>query len=85
MNYIEREIEGLKPDVALVGAMPERREIYDYMGRLLRALEAPPLVLFRQIDQDDVRVLPRAVEHDVFPVRRDVERPQGALIAERVS
>ncbi len=44
MNYIEREIEGLKPDVALVGAMPERREIYDYMGRLLRALEAPPLV-----------------------------------------
>ena len=32
--------------------------------------------LFRQIDQDDIRVLPRAVEHDVFPVRRDVERPQ---------
>ena len=30
---------------------------------------------FRQIDQDDIRVLPRAVEHDGFPVRCDVERP----------
>ena len=28
MNYIEREIEGLRPDVALIGAMPERREEY---------------------------------------------------------
>ena len=27
MNYIEREVEGLRPDVVLVGAMPERREI----------------------------------------------------------
>ena len=38
MNYIEREVEGLRPDVALVGAMPERRGIHDYTGRLLKAI-----------------------------------------------
>ena len=54
MNYIEREIEGLKPDVALVGAMPERREIYDYMGRLLRALGYPSLVLPTHWDRFNV-------------------------------
>lgn len=45
MNYIEREVEGLRPDVALVGAMTERREIYHYTARLMRALGDPPLVL----------------------------------------
>ncbi len=45
MNYMEREVEGLRPDVALVGAMTERREIYHYTERLMRALGDPPLVL----------------------------------------
>lgn len=45
MNYIEREIEGLRPDVVLVGAGPSRREIHDYTGRLLRDLNFPSLVL----------------------------------------
>lgn len=45
MNYIEREMEGLRPDVALVGAGPSRRENYDYAGRLMRALSYPRLVL----------------------------------------
>lgn len=45
MNYIEREVEGLRPDVALIGAMPERRAIYHYTTRLMRALGDPPLVL----------------------------------------
>jgi hypothetical protein len=40
MNYIEREVEGLRPDVALIAAKPERREIFEYTPRLLRALEA---------------------------------------------
>jgi L-ascorbate metabolism protein UlaG (beta-lactamase superfamily) len=44
-NYIEREIEGLKPDVVLVGAGPSRKEIHDYTGRLMRSLHFPPLVL----------------------------------------
>jgi L-ascorbate metabolism protein UlaG (beta-lactamase superfamily) len=45
MNYIEREIEGLQPDVVLVGAASSRKEIYDYSGRLMRALHFPALVL----------------------------------------
>src|SRR5262249_48864855 len=34
MNYIEREMVGLHPDVVLVGAGPSRAEIHDYVGRL---------------------------------------------------
>ena len=45
MNYIEREMEGLRPDVALVGANSQRLEIHDYTGRLLRALGAPAVVI----------------------------------------
>ena len=45
MNYIEREIEGLRPDVALVGAGGSRKEIYDYSGRLMRGLGYPALVI----------------------------------------
>jgi L-ascorbate metabolism protein UlaG (beta-lactamase superfamily) len=45
MNYIEREIEGLRPDVVLVGAGAARREIHDYTGRLMRDLNYPTLVL----------------------------------------
>src|SRR5271169_5962999 len=41
MNYIEREIEGLEPDVVLVGAAASRKEIHDYSGRLMRDLHFP--------------------------------------------
>lgn len=44
-NYIEREIDGLRPDVVLVGAGVSRNEIHDYTGRLMRDLGFPPLVL----------------------------------------
>ena len=54
MNYIEREVEGLRPDVALIGAMPERREIYEYTPRLLRALGYPRLVLPTHWDRFNV-------------------------------
>jgi L-ascorbate metabolism protein UlaG (beta-lactamase superfamily) len=54
MNYIEREVQGLHPDVVLVGAMPERREIYDYTGRLLRALGSPRFVLPTHWDRFNV-------------------------------
>jgi hypothetical protein len=54
MNYIEREVEGLRPDVALIGAMPERNEIYEYVPRLLRALGFPRLVLPTHWDRFNV-------------------------------
>lgn len=45
MNYIENELRGLHPDVAIVGAAPSRHEIYNYAGRLMRVLNHPALVL----------------------------------------
>ena len=44
-NYIEREMQGLRPDIALVGANSQRLEIHDFTGRLLRALGNPALVI----------------------------------------
>lgn len=45
MNYLEREMDGLRPDVALIGANSQRLEIFDYTGRLLRAMGYPPVVI----------------------------------------
>jgi len=45
MNFIEREIVGLEPDVALIGAGASRKEVYDYSGRLMRDLDYPAIVL----------------------------------------
>lgn len=45
MNFIEREMQGLRPDIALVGANSQRLEIHDFTGRLLRALGYPALVI----------------------------------------
>lgn len=45
MNYIEREIAGLDPTVALIPAARARLEIHDYTGRLLRGLGYPPTVI----------------------------------------
>lgn len=48
-NYIERELEGLRPDIAIV-AVGLREEIHDYSCRLMRALGAPPIVLTNHFD-----------------------------------
>jgi len=45
MNYIEREVVGLRPGIVLAAAARPRREIHDYTGRLLRALGQPPIVV----------------------------------------
>ena len=45
MNYLEREMEGLRPNIALVGANSQRLEIHDFTGRLMRALGYPALVI----------------------------------------
>ncbi len=48
-NYIEREMEGLRPDVAIV-ATGLREEIHDYSCRLMHALGQPPLVITNHFD-----------------------------------
>jgi hypothetical protein len=45
MNYIEREVDGLRPGVVLIAAARPRLEIHDYTGRLLRALGQPRVVI----------------------------------------
>jgi hypothetical protein len=45
MNYIEREVDGLRPDIALVASAPPRLDIHDYTGRLMRCLGNPPIVV----------------------------------------
>lgn len=45
MNYIEREMQGLRPDIALIASAPARLDIHDYTGRLLRAIGNPPIVI----------------------------------------
>jgi L-ascorbate metabolism protein UlaG (beta-lactamase superfamily) len=48
-NFIESEIEGLRPDVAIV-AVGLREKIPDYSCRLMRAIGKPRLVLTNHFD-----------------------------------
>jgi L-ascorbate metabolism protein UlaG (beta-lactamase superfamily) len=54
MNFIESELKGSRPDVALIGAMPERNNIEDYTLRLMRVLANPPLVIPTHWDRFNV-------------------------------
>jgi hypothetical protein len=54
MNYLEREILGLRPDVALIAAARQRLEIHDYTGRLMRALDRPRLVFATHWDEQSL-------------------------------
>jgi L-ascorbate metabolism protein UlaG (beta-lactamase superfamily) len=48
-NFIERELAGLHPDIAII-ATGLREEIYDYTCRLLRALNHPSVVYTTHFD-----------------------------------
>ena len=67
MNFIERELEGLRPDVAIVGAAPSRRELHDYSGRLLRALGLPTIVLPTHWDNHALALLDDRATSDRLP------------------
>ena len=45
MNFIEREFEGLDPDILLAGINGSRLGLYDYDRRLLTSTGFPPVVL----------------------------------------
>lgn len=45
MNFIEREFEGLNPDVLLAGINGSRLGLYKYDERLLRVTDYPPVVV----------------------------------------
>jgi L-ascorbate metabolism protein UlaG (beta-lactamase superfamily) len=48
-NFIERELVGLRPDIAII-APGLREKIHDYTCRLLRALGDPPVVIATHFD-----------------------------------
>jgi L-ascorbate metabolism protein UlaG (beta-lactamase superfamily) len=48
-NYIEREVEGLRPDAVIV-ALGHRDRIHDYTCRLMRLLGNPKLVMATHFD-----------------------------------
>ena len=54
MNYIESELVGLRPDIALIGAMPERNNIDDYTPRIMKVLGNPPVVFPTHWDRFNV-------------------------------
>ncbi len=54
MNYIESALADLRPDIALLGAMPERNNIENYIPRLMRVLGNPPIVIPTHWDRFNV-------------------------------
>ena len=50
MNFIEKEINGLRPSIALVGAAPSHLEIQNYTERLMEGLGFPPVVITTHAD-----------------------------------
>lgn len=58
MNYIQRNVSGLRPDIAIVGAGTDRRQIYHYTERLMRALGDPAVVF--PTHWDDYGTKPRS-------------------------
>jgi L-ascorbate metabolism protein UlaG (beta-lactamase superfamily) len=44
MNFIEKEVDGLHPDIAMIGSGVSRKESYHYADRLMKALNYPAIV-----------------------------------------
>ena len=75
MNYIEKAIEGLKPDVLFAGVNFSRLEIYNYTERLLKATGIPGIII--PVHWDNFRVpygfsQERAIEMKIKPFIEEV-------------
>lgn len=80
MNYIEREVDGLRPDLAFIAAAKPRREIHDYTGRLLRALGRPRIVIATHWDNQG---LPFGAPQDEARTEADTFAAEVKSIAPR--
>ncbi|MBL8264855.1 MBL fold metallo-hydrolase [Steroidobacter sp.] len=77
MNFIERELQGLRPDVLLAGAGSSRTEIYRYTERLLAATGYPKVVIPTHWDDffvpyQNEAAQARAREEKAYPFVREV-------------
>ena len=72
-NFIERELEGLRPDIAIVG-VGLRQEIHDYTCRLLHALGDPPRVYANHFDDWQGPPVDEPPDEDLQAFVAEVER-----------
>lgn len=77
MNFIEREVQGLNPDVILVGANLSRLEIYKYTDRLLSLTNFPKTVI--PTHWDNYRVpygfsQQSSIETKLYPFKAEVSK-----------
>ena len=77
MNFIESEIDGLKPDILLAGSANSRKEIYRYTERLLKVTSFPKIVI--PTHWDDFRIKydapqEKALKAKVMPFVEDVNK-----------
>lgn len=87
MNFIERELEGLAPDVLLAGAGSSRQEIHRYTERLLNVTEHPRVVLPTHWDNftvpyEDEAALAKATREKAEPFAEEARAasPQSKVI-----
>jgi L-ascorbate metabolism protein UlaG (beta-lactamase superfamily) len=87
-NYIERELEGLRPNVAIV-ATGLREKVRDYSCRLMQILGRPPVVLATHFDEwrkplgtplpdktsNDLRAFTAEIQHCAKATRVIVPQP----------
>jgi L-ascorbate metabolism protein UlaG (beta-lactamase superfamily) len=81
MNYIERNVTGLHPDVAIIGAGSDRNQLYHYTERLMRALGNPAVVF--PTHWDDYGTKPRAEalkQLDTFVAEMHAASPKTQVI-----
>ena len=76
MNFIEREIQGLSPDIILPGVNFSRLEIFNYTERLLRATNYPKIVI--PAHWDNYRVpygfsQQKAIDAKIIPFIKEVK------------
>jgi len=76
MNFIEREVQGLQPDIILPGVNFSRLEIYKYTERLMKATNFPKIVI--PAHWDNFRVpygysQERALEKKIKPFIEEVK------------
>ncbi len=63
-NFIERELSGLRPDIAII-APGLRQQITNYTCRLLRAIGDPPIVLVTHFDDWKVPPVDEPLDEDL--------------------
>ena len=77
MNFVERELEGVKPDILLAGVNGSRLGLFDYDARLMKVTGNPPIVIPTHWDNFSLPYgysQQAAIERNLEPFIRTVAR-----------